>query len=97
MPHHNPNYFTATVTLPVLVKSPIFTITGEASAGVTPAGTSTLIWVNPATAPGAAPAYLTEAFTPPMVTTGGCDSTKDASPITAPSPLGGVVTPPPVQ
>ena len=67
-------YFTATVTLLVLVKSPIFTTTGKASDGVSPAGTCTLIWVNPATAPGTAPANCTAAFTPPMVTvtTGVC-------------------------
>jgi hypothetical protein len=58
------HYFTATVTPLVLMKSPILTIAGKASAGDIPAGTSTLIWVNPATAPGAAPAYFTTAFTP---------------------------------
>src|ERR1035441_10503883 len=92
-----PRYFTATVTPAVLGKSPIFTITGKASAGANAAGTSTLIWVNPATLPGAAPAYLTTAFTPPMVTTGVCASRNEAPPITAPSVLAGDVTPPPVQ
>src|ERR1035438_3098153 len=92
-----PRYFTATVTPLVLAKSPIFTITGKASAGANAAGTSTLIWVNPATLPGAAPAYLTTAFTPPMVTTGVCASRNDASAVTAPSALAGAVTPPPVQ
>jgi hypothetical protein len=52
-------YFTATVTLSVLVESPIFTTTGEASAVPSPAGTCTLIWVSPATAPGTAPANCT--------------------------------------
>ena len=54
-------------------------------------------WVKPAIAAGTAPANCTGAFTPAIVTVVVCVSLRKSPEITSPSPLAGLVTPPPVQ
>src|SRR5579871_1505914 len=91
-------YFTAIVTLALLVAVPTVSFTGTELPVVIPEGTRRFTCITPCTAPGASPAYCTVAFTPPIVAvTGriGLGSGSDV-PLMIPSGPGVVIRPSPV-
>ena len=79
-----------------LVCPPLVTVSGIATAGVTPAGTTKFTWYRP-TNPGTSPAKLTGAFLPPIVAVTPLTSASGDDGLIAPSATAGVVATSPVQ
>src|SRR5271157_4487286 len=89
-------HFTASVTVPRLATDPTLRMMGTLFPEGAPEGIWTLNWLIPATMPGASPAQLTGASTPPIVAVTGGGMMGYVPIVNLPSALAGTVWPPPV-